>query len=124
MEEFHINDRVTIEGKNSMGTIAFIGDTHFSDDPWLGIIFDQPVGRNNGSYEGFQCFKCGENHGIFVRPYQVKKVSFIPSESEASNVTNRKHYSNYLRSDLLSTVASFQFTYCWFTYASSTIYLI
>ncbi|KAF8767862.1 Tubulin-specific chaperone B like protein [Argiope bruennichi] len=85
-----------------LGTIAFIGNTHFSDGLWLGIIFDQPVGRNNGSYEGIRYFKCGKNHGTFVRPCQVRKISFVPPESEVPKKNCRKHYPNYLRDDCLS----------------------
>ncbi|XP_055936786.1 dynactin subunit 1-like [Argiope bruennichi] len=102
MDEFQINDKVTIVGKNCIGTIAFIGNTHFSDGLWLGIIFDQPVGRNNGSYEGIRYFKCGKNHGTFVRPCQVRKISFVPPESEVPKKNCRKHYPNYLRDDCLS----------------------
>ncbi|GBM35862.1 Centrosome-associated protein 350 [Araneus ventricosus] len=102
MDEFHINDRVIVVGKNSVGTIAFIGNTHFSNGLWLGIILDQPVGRNNGSYEGIPYFKCSKNHGIFTRPCQVKKTSFIKPESEVRKVSSSKHYPNYLRDDSLS----------------------
>lgn len=102
MGEFHINDRVSVVGKNSDGTIAFIGNTHFSDGLWLGIILDQSVGRNNGSYEGIRYFKCIKNHGIFARPCQVKKTSSVPPDSDLPEESSRKHYPNYLKGDALS----------------------
>ncbi|GFQ84695.1 centrosome-associated protein 350 [Trichonephila clavata] len=93
MDTFNINDRVNIIGKKSTGTIAFIGTTHFSDGLWIGVILDGPNGRNNGSYDGTRYFKCDKNHGIFVRPCQVKKLQVKSSE------TTRKHYPNYLKCD-------------------------
>ncbi|GFU40680.1 centrosome-associated protein 350 [Nephila pilipes] len=102
MATFNINDRVIILGKNTVGTIAFIGTTHFSDGLWFGISLDGPNGRNNGSYEGIRYFKCDKNHGIFVRPCQVKKLQIEGSESECLKRTNRKRYPNYLRNNSTS----------------------
>ncbi|GFU73794.1 centrosome-associated protein 350 [Trichonephila clavipes] len=93
MDTFNINDKVSIIGKTSMGTIAFIGTTHFSDGLWFGVILDGPNGRNNGSYDGTRYFKCDKNYGIFVRPCQVKKLPLKCIE------TTRKHYPNYLKCD-------------------------
>ncbi|GBM82891.1 hypothetical protein AVEN_89187-1, partial [Araneus ventricosus] len=111
MDEFHVNDRVTIVGKNLIGTIAFIGNTSFSDHLWLWIILDESVARNNESYEGVWYFKCGNDHGIFAHPSQVKKVSFAPLESEAENASSRKSYTNYLRYDSLMKLKEKQNSY-------------
>ena len=39
---------------------------------WIGVILDEPKGKNNGTVQGKTYFTCEDNHGIFVRQSQVK----------------------------------------------------
>ncbi|KAH8872571.1 Dynactin subunit 1 [Schistosoma japonicum] len=68
--------RVEVIGKDVIGTIAFIGTTQFSPGKWVGVILDEPKGKNNGTVQGKRYFACEENHGIFVRPSQVRPYTF------------------------------------------------
>lgn len=54
-----------------MGTVAFYGTTQFADGNWVGVVLDEPKGKNNGTVKDVQYFTCEENYGIFVRPGQV-----------------------------------------------------
>ncbi|CAH1170858.1 unnamed protein product [Phaedon cochleariae] len=66
-----IGRRVEIAGKDVRGVIAFMGKTNFAVGNWIGVILDEPKGKNNGCVKGEEYFKCEENHGTFVRENHV-----------------------------------------------------
>ena len=51
-----IGQKVEITGKNVRGTIAYVGVTTFSTGKWVGVILNEPVGKNNGSVKGTNYF--------------------------------------------------------------------
>ncbi|CAD1810481.1 Ubiquitin-like domain family protein [Candida parapsilosis] len=77
----HINDRcrvINIEGERR-GTVRFVGTIDHLDggkQDWVGIEFDEPVGKNSGDIDGVQLFVCRPNHGSFVKPKQVEVGDF------------------------------------------------
>ncbi|WKY04675.1 hypothetical protein Q1695_005579 [Nippostrongylus brasiliensis] len=71
---FEIGARVETE-KTGKGRVAFCGEVQLSDGEWLGVILDEPRGKNNGTVQGVQYFTCELNHGLFVRPAQLKLES-------------------------------------------------
>jgi len=48
MPKLEVGCRVELTGKNIQGNVAFIGQTHFETGTWVGIILDEPKGKNNG----------------------------------------------------------------------------
>ncbi|XP_050299895.1 dynactin subunit 1 isoform X2 [Anthonomus grandis grandis] len=56
------------------GVIAFIGKTNFQTGKWIGVVLEEPKGKNDGTVEGVEYFKCDPNHGIFVRESQVTPI--------------------------------------------------
>ncbi|PYH92027.1 Cap-Gly domain-containing protein [Aspergillus ellipticus CBS 707.79] len=78
------------------GTVRFIGpvptipypgvDTKLVDldrgalPRWVGIEFDEPLGKNNGSVGGKSYFSCPNNTGVFVKPEKVEIGDFPPLE--------------------------------------------
>ncbi|KAI9513092.1 dynein associated protein-domain-containing protein [Russula earlei] len=56
------------------GVVRFCGTTSFSPGKWVGIELSEPVGKNDGSVQGISYFSCQKNHGVFVKPSQVKIV--------------------------------------------------
>ena len=67
-----VGHRVQVTGKgDSVGTVAFIGTTQFSTGKWIGVVLDEPVGKNNGVVQGKKYFSCADNHGVFVRQQQI-----------------------------------------------------
>ncbi|XP_055894573.1 dynactin subunit 1-like isoform X2 [Biomphalaria glabrata] len=66
-----VGTRVEIIGKGIVGTVAYIGNTVFSPGKWVGVVLDEPKGKNNGTVQGKTYFACQENYGVFVRQSQV-----------------------------------------------------
>lgn len=62
---------VEVIGKGQRGTVAYIGATLFATGKWVGVILNEPKGKNDGTVQGKRYFTCEENHGIFVRQSQV-----------------------------------------------------
>jgi tubulin-specific chaperone B len=59
--------------------LEFVGSTEFQPGIWIGIEYDEPLGKNNGTVQGVEYFKCGPNYGAFVRPTRVT-VGDFPEE--------------------------------------------
>ncbi|VDM71376.1 unnamed protein product, partial [Strongylus vulgaris] len=66
---------VPIPEKTGKGRVAFCGDVQFADGEWVGVILDEPRGKNNGTVQGVQYFTCEPNYGLFIRPTQLKPES-------------------------------------------------
>ncbi|XP_076166866.1 dynactin subunit 1 isoform X2 [Ptiloglossa arizonensis] len=68
---YKVGQRVEVPGKDCQGVIAYIGHPSFASGKWIGVILDEPKGKNNGTIKGQSYFKCAENHGMFVRQSQL-----------------------------------------------------
>jgi len=66
------------------GVVRFFGTTSFSAGKWVGIELSEPAGKNDGSVKGVPYFSCPPNHGVFVKPSQVKIVQDPPSSGTVS----------------------------------------
>ena len=72
---------ITILGQlNRRGTIRFVGNVHFQPGTWIGVEYDEPTGKNDGSVGGERYFTCQEKYGGFVKPNAVKAGDFPPEE--------------------------------------------
>lgn len=63
-----------------MGKVAYVGDV--PEIPglgaWIGLVLDEPTGKNDGSVGGNRYFDCIANSGVFVRPERVEVGDFPP----------------------------------------------
>uniref|UniRef100_A0A8C9TIF8 Dynactin subunit 1 n=2 Tax=Scleropages formosus TaxID=113540 RepID=A0A8C9TIF8_SCLFO len=69
-----VGSLVEVIGKGHRGTVAYVGATLFATGKWVGVILDEPKGKNDGTVQGKRYFTCEENHGIFVRQSQIQVV--------------------------------------------------
>lgn len=53
------------------GRVRFIGETDFEPGMWVGVEFDSPVGKNDGSFDGKVYFTCPPKHGSFFNPEKL-----------------------------------------------------
>lgn len=60
------------------GTIAYVGSASFAPGPWVGVVYDEPVGKNDGSVQGVRYFTCAPQCGGMVRPAMVTVGDFPP----------------------------------------------
>ncbi|KAH8811580.1 dynein associated protein-domain-containing protein [Xylogone sp. PMI_703] len=62
-----------------IGTIRFLGQTHFATGDWVGVELEGGGGKNDGSVQGERYFECEMGRGMFVRPTIVVQVLEQPA---------------------------------------------
>ena len=73
--EMQTGSRCQVEG-GRRGTIRHVGETEFAKGVWIGVEYDEPVGKNDGSVGGKRYFTCRANFGGFVRAEKVQVGDF------------------------------------------------
>uniref|UniRef100_A0A8C4PXL9 Dynactin subunit 1 n=1 Tax=Eptatretus burgeri TaxID=7764 RepID=A0A8C4PXL9_EPTBU len=99
--------RVEVIGKGHQGTVAYVGATLFASGKWVGVILDEPKGKNDGTVQGRRYFTCDENYGIFIRQAQIQLLddgvdtSSPDTPDSATSKVPRRDVSETLRSSKL-----------------------
>ena len=87
LQNLSLGSRVKVDLSSSgtyirLGTVRYVGETDFAQGLWVGIEYDEPVGKNDGSVNGTVYFDCRMKHGGFVRPDKCEVGSWPEEEDE------------------------------------------
>eukprot|EP00177_Eucheuma_denticulatum_P002361 GFKZ01004237.1.p1 GENE.GFKZ01004237.1~~GFKZ01004237.1.p1 ORF type:complete len:276 (+),score=40.77 GFKZ01004237.1:190-1017(+) len=74
----NVGDRAEVNPGGKRGEIRFVGRNleKLPEGWWVGVAFDEPVGKNDGSVKGVKYFEAQMGYGGLVRPSSVKVGDF------------------------------------------------
>ncbi|XP_025016698.1 CAP-Gly domain-containing linker protein 1 isoform X1 [Tetranychus urticae] len=75
IDDYIVGDRVWVDG-NKPGYIQFIGEVHFADGDWAGVVLDDALGKNAGSVSGRRYFYCEPKRGLFCRLGRLSRYPY------------------------------------------------
>ncbi|KAG5677570.1 hypothetical protein PVAND_007319 [Polypedilum vanderplanki] len=101
-----VGSRVEIKEKGVKGTVQYVGLTSFAAGKWVGVVLDEPKGKNNGSIKGTAYFSCPDNYGMFVRDTQCLHLD--DSDNPILDSPEEKPRSSRLSTSRLSLSGSRQ----------------
>ncbi|KAM0787072.1 hypothetical protein ACM66B_006333 [Microbotryomycetes sp. NB124-2] len=78
-----IGQRVQVSA--GIGHVKFVGQTSFAAGKWVGVELDEAAGKNDGSVNGTRYFDTQPQHGVFVRPSQVKVIDSTSGTSRSQS---------------------------------------
>lgn len=80
-EKVHVGDRCQCSPGDRLGTVRYVGRVAaLKPGWWIGVEFDEPVGKGDGSVKGVKVFECRPQYGGFLRPEHVEVGDFPPEE--------------------------------------------
>lgn len=78
-----VGARCRVEGEaDRRGIVRYVGQIPeiASGGLWIGVEYDEPVGKNDGSVKGVRYFEARDNFGGFLRPSKIQIGHFLPKD--------------------------------------------
>ncbi|KAH7293267.1 hypothetical protein KP509_28G018600 [Ceratopteris richardii] len=73
VQQIHEGDRCEVNPGGKRGEVKFVGLVEsLGPGYWVGVQFDEPVGKHDGMVKGKRYFSCSAGHGVIVRPDKVQ----------------------------------------------------
>lgn len=72
-----VGSRCEVEPGAKRGVVKFVGQAEpLGPGFWVGVQYDEPLGKHDGMVKGVRYFQCPPSHGGIVRPEKVKVGDF------------------------------------------------
>eukprot|EP00866_Antonospora_locustae_P001706 jgi/Antlo1/1706/1566 len=68
-----LGDRVQL-GTRYSGTVEYIGNLAGKEGIWVGLRLDDPLGTNDGTYNGMRYFYAKDRYGLFAKYTRLEKM--------------------------------------------------
>jgi tubulin-folding cofactor B len=81
VEHMKVGDRCEVQPGGRRGQVRFVGEVEeIAPGYWVGVQFDEPVGKGSGTVKDKTYFECENKFGGFVRPHNVAVGDFPPED--------------------------------------------
>lgn len=68
-----VGDRCQVEPGEKRGVVKYVGQAeNLGPGFWIGVQYDEPLGKHDGMVKGTRYFECPPQHGSMMRPDKVK----------------------------------------------------
>jgi tubulin-folding cofactor B len=80
VEGMEVGNRCEVQPGARRGTVMYVGEAKegggLGPGHWVGVKFDEPLGKHDGSVKGVKYFECPAKHGAFVRGKNLEVGDF------------------------------------------------
>jgi len=80
IEGIEVGNRCEVQPGARRGTVMYVGEAKegggLGAGYWVGVKFDEPLGKHDGSVKGVKYFECPDKHGAFVRGKNIEVGDF------------------------------------------------
>eukprot|EP00736_Rhodelphis_marinus_P010270 Rmarinus@m.6239 len=74
---WEVGNRCEVNPGGRRGTLRYIGKAEpLGPGYWVGVEYDEPVGKNNGTVKGEKFFECADKYGGMLRPEKLTVGDF------------------------------------------------
>ncbi|KAJ3445063.1 dynactin subunit [Anaeramoeba flamelloides] len=79
-----------VDRSGNEGVVKWIGRPQSSHSRYVGIEYDKPVGKHNGTVKGVKYFECGDKHGALIKEEFVKPKKLIERKKKIRSKSTSK----------------------------------
>ncbi|KAJ6238928.1 dynactin 1-related microtubule-binding [Anaeramoeba flamelloides] len=79
-----------VDRSGNEGVVRWIGRPKSSHSRYVGIEYDKPVGKHNGTVKGVKYFECSDKHGALIKEEFVKPKKLIERKKKIRSKSTSK----------------------------------